>query len=192
MTGPTILSIDELCVAARATLEHPDAGIPGTLELPVIKALLGDQARHYRDIKTWVQVPTFESVTGATYPAVAITSPGLVGAPVYQRSSNTWQIVARVGVGVYDRSTKHDETAAKVRNWIAVVRTTLLRNVTLGGVAEGLTWSGEEYDLLPGRQQARTIGAGAVAVDVRANVPDTVMMGLPTVTSTGTTTELNP
>jgi hypothetical protein len=181
-----VWSIDEVCLAVESTLR---TAIPQVLELPFVKDRLGDDAKFYRDVQTWIQVPTFDAIVAANYPAVAISSPGLVGEPVYKRSTNAWDIVVRVGVGMYDRAgdTSHHSTAARVRNWIAVVRTALLRNTTLGGNAESLKWVGEQYDLLPARAQARTIGAGAIAVDVRVTVPDTVMMGLPSVTDTLTT-----
>lgn len=185
MSGTGVISFDELCVAAETILK---VALPQVLELPEVKTYLGDAARTYRDIKTWQQLPTIEAISAATLPVIAISTPGLVSAPRYVRSRGVWEATVRLGVGIYDRepSADHSATQAKVRNWVAFLRTALLRNPTLGGVAEGLTWTGEEYDLVPARNQARTFGAGAVFVDVRVDVPDTFGLGLPPVTSTHT------
>ncbi len=163
-----IFSADELCVAAESVLR---GDLPSILSHPfVTERVDGD----YGDIATWQQLPTIEALSTAQFPAVAITSSGLVSSPTYAVSEAAHRATWRVVVGIYDRGNDHADTQARIRNWCAAVRASLLRHRSLGGVAEGLSWVGEEFALLPNRNQARTIGAGAVAFDVTAlmaNIP---------------------
>lgn len=187
-----VQSVDQVLVALEETLK---VALPQVLDLPGTQAYLGDQAASYADIATWQQVPTIEAIAAAEFPAIAITSPGLVDRPIFKRANNTWETTWRAAVGIYDRTGYDDggqsATQARVRNWIAFLRTAALRNPTLGGVTRGVWWAGEEYDLLPDRNQARTIGAGALALDIRVDVPNTLGMGLPPVTSTTTQLDVN-
>jgi hypothetical protein len=187
-----IQSADQVLVALEGTLRQ---ALPQVLDLPEVKAYLGEAAVNYRPITTWQQLPTIQAIATADYPAVAITSPGLVQAPTYSRSSDSWETWWRAAVGIYDRAgvddDGHRETQALVRNWIAFLRTAALRNQTLGGAARAVVWSGEDYDLLPDRNNARTIGAGALALDIKVQVPNTLGLGLPPVTSTSTQLDVN-
>lgn len=174
-----ILSVDQLCAAAETTLK---AAMPDIVATPAFQELLGENAEKYYDpalIQTWQQLPTIEAIATAKLPAVAITSPGLVDEPVYSRSSRLYEVKWRLAIGIYDRdkSTDHSATQARVRNWVAILRTALQSQPTLGGVATGLTWTGEEYSLLPNRNQARTAAAGAVSIDVKAQVPHHTNLG---------------
>lgn len=133
---------------------------------------------------TWDQLPTLEALTSANMPAGAITSPGLVGEPV-QRSTGydaTWRLV----VGVYDRDADHSATADRIRTWAGLLRATIVRARSLGGLAQSVKWSGENYQLLPMRSAARTISGCAVAFNVTVtNVVDVFDLGdLPIVEST--------
>lgn len=186
MTGePFVLGADQLCKAVETVL---------TEKVPVLLELLerGDLGV----IKTWQQLPTIEALSAAQFPAAAITSPGLSGTPIYSRASNSWTATWRIAVGVYDRGKDHAETAAHVRDWCAIFRTVLLLNKRLGGIAKNLTWVGEEYARIPRKEQARTIGAGAVAVDVTVdNVADfdgLTEQNLPLVLSTNPTLTVQP
>ena len=182
-----IQSVDQVLVALEQTLK---TALPQVLDLDQVKAYLGDRATEFVAITTWQQVPTIEAIATADYPAVAITSPGLSAPPIYKRSTDTWETTWRAAVGIYDRTGVDDGgqsvTQARVRDWIAFIRTAAIRNPTLGGTVRGLQWVGEEYDLLPDRDKARTIGAGALALDIRVDVRNTLGMGLPPVTSTTT------
>lgn len=179
-----ILSVDQLCTAVEDTLL---ASIADIVTQPAFQTLLGDGADTYlaTEIKTWQQLPTIEAISTAKLPAVAITSPGLVDPPVFSRSSKSYDATWRLAIGIYDRGRDHAETQARIRNWCALLRVALQSRPTLGGVAKGLTWTGEEYSLIPQRNSARTLAAGAVAVDVRAEVPHHTNLGagLPPVTS---------
>lgn len=188
-----IQSADQVLVALEDTLR---ATLPAVLELPEVKAHLGSRAADYRPITTWQQLPTLQAIATADYPAVAIMSPGLVQTPTLQRSRDAWEVWWRAEVGIFDRHGVDDDghraTQALVRNWIAWLRTAALRQQTLGGAARAVQWAGEEYDLLPDRQQARTIGAGTLMLNIKAEVPNTLGLGLPLVTSTTTQLDVNP
>lgn len=148
-----LLSADDLCTAAEAVLkEH-------------LQALA--TSRGLENIRTWEQLPTLEALTTANLPAVAVSSPGLTK-PAVRRSAGydaTWRIV----VGAFARGDSFTETAARVRDWAAVIRQVVLQHPTLGGVATGVEWVGEEYVERPERSTARTLGGCAVVFDVTAH-----------------------
>lgn len=154
-----ILSVDEICVAVQTTLEA---------ELPA--ALVALEREHLGEIKDWKQLPEIKALVTARVPAVAITSAGLVTAPVLRNSSGTYDTTWRIAIGIYERGRNHDETQKRVRDWCACIRLTLLSNPSLGGVSSNLIWSGEEFDLIPDRDSARTVAIGAVAVNVDAQM----------------------
>ena len=173
-----ILSVDELCTALEEILRehlHPTMTAFGF---------------EYGEVKTWQQLPTIEALSSARLPGIAITSAGLVGQPTFSRASGLHTATWRLAVGVYDESRRgdHAETQARVRDWCAGIRATALAHKSLDGVAKSLVWAGEEYARIRGRESAQTIGAGAVALDVTADVTTTPTAGdLPTVLKTPTT-----
>ena len=176
-----ILSADQLCRALEQVLvDH----LPSTMTAHGLTVAAG-----YKPVTTWQQVPTIAALSQARYPAGAITSTGLVRAPKWIASKQAHEAVWRLVVGVYARGRDHDTTAALVRDYAAAVRTTVLTRKSLGGLANALEWQGEEFALLPGRESARTIGAGAVAFDVTALMtldPTGPTTPLPVVTQTPT------
>lgn len=177
----SIISVDELCQATETTLKDL---IPQVLQIPAMVALIGDPREPYV-VKTWQQLPVVEAIATADLPGVAITSAGLVDPPSYSRANQSWDTNWRIAVGIYDRGRDHEDTQARVRNWAALIRTSMQLKPTLGGVAQGLTWFGEQYALLPNRNQARTAAAGVIAFDVKASVRKlTLGPGDPSVTST--------
>lgn len=160
-----IFSADELCVAAEEVLKRD---LPGVLSHPFVTERVGGD---YGDIATWQQLPTIEALSTARFPAIAITSSGLTQSPSFSVSENSWAGTWRLVVGVYDRGRDHADTQARIRVWCACIRSSLLRNRSLSGTADSLAWVGEEFALLPNRNQARSIAAGAVAFDVTARIP---------------------
>lgn len=176
-----IRSVDELCVAVEATLvEHYDATMTA----------LGFTTG-YAPVATWQQLPSIQAIAAAKLPAGAIVAPTMIGTPTYTAASRTWRTTWRVPIGIYERGSDHDQTQARIRNRVAGIRATLLQHKSLGGIATGMAWSGENYDLLPGRDVARTIAAGGVSLDITADVTidpvDPGTGGGPVVTSTPTT-----
>ncbi|SDC46148.1 hypothetical protein [Nocardioides lianchengensis] len=175
MSTATVRGADDLCVAVENLLRE---------KLPVLVEVLGLEDR-YKPVKEWQQLPTIEALASARFPAVAITSPGLTGPPTYSRASDAWTATWRIAVGIYDRGRDHDDTQARVRDWCSFIRTVCLVNRSLGGVATGVTWVGEEYRLVPQKDKARTFAGGAVALDVTASgLFDLGADVLPTVLST--------
>lgn len=172
----SIASADELCVALEAVLRG---------HLAETITLLGWDPDVFQPIREWQQLPTLEALSTATFPAVAIASPGLQGEPQHSRADCGYRATWRIGVGIYDRGKDHADTQARVRDWCAAVRLTVRAHRTLSGVATGTSWAGDRYELIPNRNQARTFGAGAVALDVSALVIDTLGIR-PTVASTPT------
>lgn len=174
-----LLSANDLCAAVEAVLrEH----------LPDLAA-----SRGLDPVRTWQQLPTLDALTAANLPGIAVTSPGLSTTPTRRatRYDATWRIV----VGCFVRATDHATTAAATRDWAAVIRQVMLQHPTLGGVATGVEWAGEEYAERPERSSARTLGGCAVALDVTARnvidaepyvVPDPDAPPAPTVQSTST------
>lgn len=185
-----IISVDQICVAVEQTLT---LHLPGTIASPAVQAYLGARVDQFQTIKEWQQVPTIEALSAASLPAGAIASPGLASPPARVRSSREWECTWRIAIGIYDRGRDHAETQGRVRDWCAFIRATLLDHPSLGGVAKRITWVGEEYAKAPARNQARTIAAGAVAIDVTTAVPDHLSIGvLPTVQTTHPTLVVTP
>ena len=178
-----MISVDQICKAVEQTLR---SALPMVLDLPEVKAYLGREAKDYKPINDWQQLPIVTAIVKGSGTSVAIASPGLVERPRYVRSKNAWEATWAVAIGFYDRGTDHEATQAKVRNWVSFARIALQRNRTLGGIAKATEWVGEEFDLLPGRNTARTVAAGALAIEVTVDVPDTLVLGLPPVASTNT------
>lgn len=178
----SLLTADDLCKAAETTLRD---------HLPALAA-----ARGLDPVVEWKQVPTPDALSTANTPAMAITSPGLTEPPA--RRSGTVDATWRIVIGVYDRGDDYGDTAARTRKWAAVVRQVILQHPTLGGVANGVAWVGEEYAERPERSSARTLGGCAVAFDVSArDVIDTKpytdpATADPTVTSTHRTVTIRP
>lgn len=147
-----LVTADDLCAAAEAMLRA---------HLPVLAESLG-----LKPIQEWQQVPTPEALSTADTPALAIACPGLATPPT--KRSTGYDAPWRLVVGVYDRGEDHTDTQARTRKWAAAVRQVLVQHPTLGGVAAGVRWVGEEYAERPERSSARTLGGCAVAVDVTA------------------------
>lgn len=162
MTAPRIVSVSQLTAAMETTLRAH------------LTATVAAASLQLDPVREWQQLPAREALSTAKFPAIAITSPGLTEPPTYSRAENAWRARWRLGVGIYDRGKDHAVTQRQVRDWCAAIRLTVRAHRSLGGVALGTTWAGEEYALLPDRTQARTIGGGAVAFDVDAYVIDTL------------------
>lgn len=188
MTGPAVAGVrlvtaDDLCRAVEAVL---------AADLPGWAAAAGLVEPGEPGVRTWQQLPTPEALSSATFPAGAITSPGLTGPPA--KSRNGYDATWRLAVAVYDRGTDHADTAGRVRRWAALVRTVLVSSSRLGGLAYSVTWVGEDYAARAEPGSARTLGGCSVAFDVlvRDVVPSAVPPELggapagPVVTSTAT------
>lgn len=169
-----LVTADHVAAAAEQTLRDQIPTLIASLgwdvdatdpEAPEADPLFPRPAKKLTAPKAWDQVPTLDALTTATFPAGAITSPGLTNPPTkkgWDRYDATW----RLSVAVYDRGGSYDDTASRVRSWAALIRAALALNPGLNGLSQSLIWVGEEYRLLPQKGAARTIGGCAVAVDV--------------------------
>jgi len=113
----------------------------------------------------WQQLPTTEALTSAVFPVGAITSPGLADTPT--RDGQGWNATWRIAVAVYDRGEDYAQTARRARTWAALVRSVLTRHLLEDSeVVRDVLLVGEDYALRPETSSARTLGGGAVALDV--------------------------
>lgn len=177
-----IVSVDELCVALRSTLQQHLADTVAELtQLP------GYADLELRAVKEWQQLPELTALSAAEFPAVSIASPGLIGEATHSRAEGGYRSTWRINVGIFDRGRDHDETQALVRAWCAAIRLTVRAHRSLDGAATGTEWRGDRFNLMPNRNQARTFAGGAVAFDVSAIVIDSLAAGS-LVTSTPTPT----
>ena len=147
--GP-IVTADEVCRDVEACLRK---------HLPELAAAAELQA-----VKQWQQVPTEEALSNADVPGIAITIPGLTDAPT--RDIKGVKAVWRVAVAAYDRGEDYADTTRRTRTWAALIRAVLVRHLAAdSALVHEVAWVGEEYALAPAAA-ARTLGGGAVAVDV--------------------------
>ena len=157
-----LVTADDLCTAAeRVLVEH----LPGY----AAQYALQRDLTVLPGVRDWHQVPTLEALSSANFPAGAITSPGLTGPPAVPSASRgnrvdaTWQIE----VGIFDRGTDWNDTAARTRTWAALIRLTLLAH-PFGGAVTNCKWIGESYRQIGQRNSARTIGGCSVLFDITA------------------------
>lgn len=180
-----LVSADDFCRGVQEVLAAQLPDLVQTLierEVPIAGEVLA--AGDYPAVKEWQQVPALQAFNAANFPSAAVTSPGTVSTP--QKTGQGYDGTWRVLVGIYDRGADYAQTQRKARVWAALMRAVLLRpgNRSLGGVADGVRWAGEQLDRINNKNSARTIGVAVLSVDVTArNVVD--LSGLdPIVTST--------
>lgn len=117
-------------------------------------------------IEAYGQVPDPDALDKAALPAIAVSSTGTAGEARRDEEnylSITWVVLATV----YARGGDYDETAAVVRGYTKVVRDTLLWYPSLDEQTSIRAASiDEQYGRMGSPGQARTIGGGAVLVEV--------------------------
>lgn len=163
IAGQRLITADHVCAAFQATLER---------HLPEWLAHLSDLS----PVTEWLQLPTTQAITAAQYPTGTVVSPGLSGAPV-RRTRTVMDATWRVMGTIYDRGPDHTDVQRRARTWAALMRAVLLQHRSLGGLASGLEWIGEEYGVINASNAARTFGACTVSVDV--TVEDVVPSSAP-------------
>lgn len=170
-----IRSADELCAAIETVLvDHLD---------DTMNELGWTNEAGYESMRSWRQLPSLDALTAAQLPAGAVIAPDVVGEPVYEASTGLWRTTWRIPVVAYGRGSDHSDTQARIRNRVAAIRTTLLAHKSLGGLASAMRWTGENHNLIPARDSARSIAAGGISVDVTADV-DMSLGTLPVVETT--------
>lgn len=155
-----LIGADDVCEAVEATLR---ARLPQILPLLPADPPLVMPA-------TLEQLPTRETLVAVIqpgHPALTVSSPGADPAESDPDGESlapagaTWEVV----VGVYASETDHERTATSVRRYVKAVRAALTV-WALPGLEASVAWLGEEYDGIPDRDRARTLGAGQVRVAV--------------------------
>lgn len=128
--------------------------------VPAVVTALGFE--YLGEVQEWQVVPDLDALTTARFPAVAIVSPRVGASP--QRGNKTYSATWQASVGVFDRDTDHKATQTRVQQWAKVLRVAALIN-PLTGTGIALRWAGEEYDVVPTKQNARTIAGAEVLFD---------------------------
>lgn len=113
--------------------------------------------------RTWQVLPDIDANVADQYPALFVTSPGLAGAPTMDGEGNVRASWA-VGAHVIIRGQDFQSVADEVGIYTAAMRTLLIQQASLDGLASTATWSGESYDLLDPRA-GRTLGGGTVDLE---------------------------
>lgn len=145
---------------------------------PVLGALATDRGLALPPIVSWQRLPDFALIAETQSPALLITAPGIVGVPDQHPGV---QPVARWAVRVFVvvRGRTYEETAARTAYYVAAVRTVLLSNRRLLGLASAVEWTAESYaELASGADSqgsARTVGAGTVTVTYDGIPTDTAI-----------------
>lgn len=158
------LSVDAVCAAVEQVLiDQLAAALTG-------QGAMREAPTALVDVLHWHQLPQRQALFTAELPAGAITSPGLVGAPIRDELGH-YQATWSVGIAVYARGIDHDDTTQRMRAYAAAVRDVMVANPSLGTTAIGLRWTHEEYALLDPRS-ART--EGGCLVEIEVDVSDAV------------------
>ena len=67
-----MISVDQICKAVEQTLR---SALPMVLDLPEVKAYLGREAKDYKPINDWQQLPIVTAIVKGSGTSVAIASP---------------------------------------------------------------------------------------------------------------------
>lgn len=97
-------------------------------------------------------------------PCIVIVSPGLIDEPT-RRGNSSYEATWGVGVVPVVSSTDEINTRDLALDYTAAVRAAVMQHKSLGGFASGVTWRGENYDVVP-FEASRALGAGQVAFGV--------------------------
>lgn len=157
-----VVTADDVCAAVELTLrEH----LP--LALQAIAEQHGIEPAKLKPPQTWEQLPETSGIEQQVdqLPALVIASPGLSERPVLDSDGDymtAWTVSALAVV----RGSSYRETQQLARFYAAAIRTALVQHPSLGGRANGVEWTGEDYARL-GTAGARTIAGGLVEVSVR-------------------------
>jgi hypothetical protein len=125
--------------------------------------LFEDNRRGIEPIRSWSTATTVDRYPEQQLPALIIVSTGTAEPPtqVDGRWSAWWDVgIAAITAGV------DGALAARTAKWYAAVaRRVLLQHPTLGGLAGGLTFTDESYDVVP-FENGRTHAGAEVGVSV--------------------------
>ncbi|WP_221585556.1 hypothetical protein [Microbacterium sp. G2-8] len=153
----TVIGGDDIVLALEAQLKR---NVPTVLEKLELE--------HLGEIETWQIVPDAGAIAAAALPAVAIVSPRVSTQP--RRSHSEYGGDWQVSVGVFARGIDHQHTQTQVQQWAKVLRTAALMSPALPGTQIRMRWAGEEYSLIPTKEDARTIAGAEVMFDASVEV----------------------
>jgi hypothetical protein len=140
----------------RAAMTQLKAALPAQLDA------LAEPGLPLTPPKTWRRLPDFLDIPEAQSPAVFVTTPGTEGRPVIDADGSS-EIVWLVRAYCVVRGRAYEETADRVGLYTAAMRSALLADETLGGLALAVDRINERLDELR-TDQTRTIGAGSVTI----------------------------
>ena len=119
------------------------------------------------DVATWMIVPDIDAITAAKLPAVAVVVGGMTQTP--ERTAQQYRGVWSASIGIFDRGSSHADTQKRIAAWAKAIRTTFIAH-PLTGTGMSVRWQGEEYDLIPSRNAARTLAGAEVMLDVTVDI----------------------
>jgi hypothetical protein len=134
-----VIDADTIEAAAKATLK---AWL--SAHLAIQERRKGLDACSVTRPRSWPTVSEFDPEPHEQLPSVVIVSTGTTGAPVPDgqgRYSATWRLEIAVAVA----GAKEDDARRLASMYVAAVRSALVQNQSLGGIASATRWVGDEY-----------------------------------------------
>lgn len=145
--------------AARSTLQ---AWIP--TYLASMERQLGLAPRTLPPPRSWVVSTEVDRWPEEALPSVLLLSTGLAEEPA-RDGQGRYRARFALGVAVVVSASDEKATDELAKIYTAAIRTCLLQQHSLGGLALGVDWEDERYDVLPGRSRG-PLAAGQVVLSV--------------------------
>lgn len=122
------------------------------------------------DPASYALVPDFRAITDKQSPLIIVTVDGLDGAPETRLGDTytaTWRLTVYIVIRTdgMDVNAGYEQTAELVAAYCTALRTVLLKNRQLAGLARTIVWADEAYAALDIDVEAqRLVGAGQVQI----------------------------
>lgn len=116
--------------------------------------------------KAWLTADQLDRSAADALPAVVAVSPGLTRNRPEQEGDGSFRVFFSLGVGIFVSGNTRGDTINLVRVYTAIIRTIMLQQQSLGGVADGMTWLDESYDDNFPFTDDQTMSAGQVVFEV--------------------------
>lgn len=108
---------------------------------------------------------------GEKLPAIIVVSPGTEGEPAQEQGA-TWAAWYQATVVALVQAPAETNVRALAGMYAAAIRGVVMQHGSIGGVADGVKWMGEEYQGEPAADRNRT--RGAVLIHFRVKVTNIV------------------